>query len=62
MDDATTLPVEHVLGLGKRLAGRTHSLVEGDIPGGPKRGVPQDDLRLHGTAIIGRFNGKACTP
>jgi hypothetical protein len=33
------LSVEHVLGLGKRPAGRTHSLVEGDIPGGPKRGV-----------------------
>jgi hypothetical protein len=41
IDDATTLPVEHVLGLGKHPAGRTHGLVKGDIPGGPKRGVPK---------------------
>jgi hypothetical protein len=62
IDDATTLPVEHVLGLGKHLADRTHSLVEGDILEGPKHGVPQDNLRLHGAIVVGRFCGETCAP
>jgi hypothetical protein len=56
-DDASTLPAENVLSLGKRPTGRTHGLIEGNIPGGPKRGVPQDDLRLHGGAVVGRYGG-----
>jgi hypothetical protein len=39
--NATTLPVEHILGLGKRPAGRTNSLVEGDIPGVLSMGCPR---------------------
>jgi hypothetical protein len=39
--NATTLPVEHILGLGKRPAGCTNSLVEGDIPEVLSMGCPR---------------------
>jgi hypothetical protein len=42
--------------------GRTHGLIEENIPGSPKSGVSQDDLRLHGGTVVDRYCGGRCTP
>jgi hypothetical protein len=60
--DASTLLVEHILCLGKRPMGRTHGLVQGDIPRSPN-GVSQDAPRLpHDNVVVSHCGGGRRAP